>query len=48
MGFNRLVEHIPNVQKGTYYLIGASTGCGKTSLVNDAFNFTASITQKYK
>lgn len=25
MGFNRLVEYLPNIQQGTYYLIGAGT-----------------------
>lgn len=24
MGFERLVEYVPNIQKGTYYLIGKS------------------------
>lgn len=25
MGFNRLVNYLPNIQQGTYYLVGAAT-----------------------
>lgn len=37
MGFNRLVEYIPGIQQGTYYLIGGETGSGKTAFTDDAF-----------
>jgi KaiC/GvpD/RAD55 family RecA-like ATPase len=37
MGFNRLVNVIPNIQQGTYYLIGGATGSGKTAFTDDAF-----------
>lgn len=37
MGFDRLVEYIPNIQQGTYYLIGGETGSGKTAFTDDAF-----------
>lgn len=37
MGFHRLVEYLPNIQRATYYLVGAATKCGKTSLCQDAF-----------
>jgi len=37
MGFSRLVEFVPNIQLGTYYLVGASTGVGKTALTDQAF-----------
>jgi replicative DNA helicase len=37
MGFNRLVEYLPNIQQGTFYLTGASSKVGKTSFVDDAF-----------
>lgn len=37
MGFNRLIEFVPNIQQGTYYLIGGETGSGKTAFVDDAF-----------
>jgi replicative DNA helicase len=39
MGFNRLVQFVPNIQQSTYYLIGASTGVGKTAFVDDAFMY---------
>lgn len=38
-GFDRLVEYVPNIQQGTYYLIGAESGIGKTSLVDDMFMY---------
>lgn len=38
--FNRLVDYLPNIQKGTYYLIGGETGSGKTSFTDDLFLFT--------
>lgn len=37
MGFDRLVEHVPNIQQGTYYLVGGDTGTGKTAFVDDCF-----------
>lgn len=39
MGFNRLVEYLPNIQQGTYYLAAASSKVGKTSFVDDAFMY---------
>jgi replicative DNA helicase len=39
MGFNRLSEHISNIQPGRYDLIGGATGTGKTALVDDAYVF---------
>lgn len=35
----RLLQYIPNIQKGTYYLLGALSGCGKTSYVDETFVF---------
>ena len=37
MGFERLVQFIPGIQQGTYYLIGGETGSGKTAFTDDAF-----------
>lgn len=37
MGFNRLVEYLPNIQQSTYYLVGAGTKVGKTTLADDCF-----------
>ena len=37
MGFDRLVQFIPGIQQGTYYLIGGETGSGKTAFTDDAF-----------
>ena len=37
MGFPRLKAHIPNVQKGTYYLIGGDPGAGKSTFTLNAF-----------
>jgi replicative DNA helicase len=37
MGFNRLVNYIPGIQQGTYYLVGGETGSGKTAFTDDAF-----------
>ncbi len=37
MGFERLVEHIPGIQQGTYYLIGGETGSGKTAFTDSCF-----------
>ena len=39
MGFNRLVEYIPNFQRATYYLIGGATGAGKSAFTDEAFIF---------
>tara|TARA_R110002126_G_scaffold191810_1_gene340002 strand:- start:2809 stop:3888 length:1080 start_codon:yes stop_codon:yes gene_type:complete len=37
MGFERLVNYIPGIQQGTYYLVGGETGSGKTAFTDDAF-----------
>jgi replicative DNA helicase len=37
MGFERLVEYIPGIQQGTYYLIGGETGSGKTAFTDSCF-----------
>ena len=37
MGFDRLIQYIPGVQQGTYYLVGGETGSGKTAFTDDAF-----------
>lgn len=37
MGFDRLVDVVPNIQRGTYYLVGGATGSGKTAFTDDAF-----------
>lgn len=37
MGFKRLVEYLPNIQQGTYYLLGGATKAGKTTLADDCF-----------
>ena len=37
MGFDRLVEYLPNIQQKTYYLLGGRTKDGKTSFVDDCF-----------
>jgi len=39
MGFDRLSDHISNIQQGRYDLIGGATGTGKTALVDDAYVF---------
>lgn len=39
MGFDRLSDHICNIQQGRYDLIGGATGTGKTALVDDAYVF---------
>lgn len=36
-GFNRLTAYIPNIQQGTFYLVGAETGVGKTAFVDQMF-----------
>jgi replicative DNA helicase len=36
-GLSKLTDYVPNIQQGTYYLIGAGTGVGKTSFVDDIF-----------
>lgn len=38
-GLSKLSQFLPNVQQKTYYLIGASTGCGKTTLVDQMFMY---------
>lgn len=37
---SNLHDCIPNISKGQCWLIGAETGCGKTSFVDDIFVFT--------
>jgi predicted DNA-binding protein YlxM (UPF0122 family) len=39
MGFNRLNNYVPNLQRGTYYLIGGETGSGKTAFTDNCFLF---------
>lgn len=39
-GLPTISEFVPNIQQKTYYLIGASTGCGKTSFVDNNFVYT--------
>jgi hypothetical protein len=39
MGFDRLVEYIPNFQRSTYYLVGGNTGAGKSAFTDEAFIF---------
>jgi hypothetical protein len=39
--FNRLRRFLPNIQQSTYYLIGAGTKVGKTSLADDVFYYGA-------
>jgi len=39
--FQRLKEFLPNIQQSTYYLIGAGTKVGKTSLADDIFFYGA-------
>ena len=37
MGFDRLMHFVPDIQQGTYYLIGGETGSGKTAFCDNAF-----------
>jgi replicative DNA helicase len=37
MGFNRLVQYVPDIQQGTYYLVGGETGTGKTAFADNCF-----------
>ena len=39
MGFERLVQYVPNLQRGTYYLMVAGTGVGKTACTDQAFMY---------
>lgn len=39
--FPRLRKYLPNIQQSTYYLIGAGTKVGKTSLADDVFYYGA-------
>lgn len=36
-GFERLVEFIPDIQKSTYYLMGAESNCGKSAFAYNTF-----------
>lgn len=38
-GFSRLIEYIPDIQQGTYYLVGAESSVGKSAFVNNSFVF---------
>ncbi len=38
-GLSRLVEHVPGIQQGTYYLIAAESNVGKSNFVNNCFVF---------
>lgn len=38
-GFDRLVEFIPGIQQGTYYLCGAESSVGKSAFINNSFVF---------
>ncbi len=38
-GFSKLLEYVPNIQRGTYYLIGAESKVGKTSFTDEMFLF---------
>lgn len=38
-GFERLIEYIPGIQQGTYYLIGAESSVGKSAFANNSFVF---------
>lgn len=38
-GFDRLIEFIPGIQQGTYYLVGAESSVGKSAFVNNSFVF---------
>jgi replicative DNA helicase len=40
IGMDRLLQVVPNLQKKTFYLVGANTGEGKTTLVDDLFFYT--------
>lgn len=39
--FDRLRQYLPNIQQKTYYLVGAGTKVGKTSLADDLFFYGA-------
>ena len=39
--FDRLRKYLPNIQQKTYYLVGAGTKVGKTSLADDIFFYGA-------
>lgn len=36
-GFKRLSEYVPNIQQGTYFLVGAESSAGKTAFVDNCF-----------
>lgn len=36
-GHHRITEHIPNIQQGTYYLVGGEPSAGKSAWVDDFF-----------
>lgn len=37
MGYQRLYEYIPGIQKATYYLVGGETSSGKSAFVDSSF-----------
>jgi replicative DNA helicase len=39
-GIDKLVKVVPNIQKSTYYLIGAEPSTGKTAMVDDCFMYS--------
>jgi len=39
MGFPRMTKYVPNIQRGTYYLLGGNTGAGKSAFADEAFLF---------
>lgn len=40
MGLPRMESYFPGIMRGTYYLIGAPSGCGKTAFVDDKFVYS--------
>lgn len=47
--FKKIIDYIPNIQRGTYYTIGGDLGTGKTSFIDDMFilsPFNLKTTQK--
>lgn len=39
MGFDRLVEYLPNIQKGRYHIIAGESGSGKSAFADTAYVF---------
>ena len=38
-GYERMKEYIPDLQRSTYYLIGAESSVGKTAFVDNTFMY---------